>query len=199
MFYHAWDSKDDYKVAPWRTVDVKPLKDINEVEQLYHPERFLVEMSRSFHVDPTTKGYNMAPAAQQKNASNILSQIHSRQQVRNLFKQYIEETKEVYDLVIMTRFDINISGLPVFDGKKLLFPGTHPERPHIFNDTLFMATPDDFLAAMDMEDNITRYVTTGVNGEAIQLNMEELLSGSLIDHGLFAKCQKTNEVDVALF
>lgn len=199
VFYHTWESKEPYSVAPWRNdIETTPLEDIEKIKNLYLPKKHVVEASKIFPIDTSSPGYLMAPLSQQKNANNIVSQVYSRQMVRNLLRDYASEHKIVYDLVIMTRFDIFISNLPLHQDKKIYFADTHPERPHIFNDTLIMANHTNFLEMMDIYPNLNRYLTLGVRGKPVQFNMEELLTGSLIDHNLLSVSEKRNDLNISL-
>lgn len=206
VFYHTWDSKDNYQVSPWRkNICTLPLKDIRDVEELYKPTRYAIEIPKTFDVDKTTPGFLMTPFYQHNNVNNVASQIHSRQIVRNLLENYVIETKTNYDLVIMTRFDINIESLPEPKKDKIYFTSDYPERPYFFNDNLFMSNYTAFLQVFDIEPNLTRYMTVGIMNPLdegkltfVHYNTEELIVGSLMDHDLLKICEKRSDMKISL-
>lgn len=185
VFFHTWDSKEDYRVSPWRRIDNTPLDDVTQVAHLYKPVKHVVEPSKVFDVDKNTLGYKNTPDSQKLNASNILSQIQSRQMVRDLLEG------ETYDLVIMTRFDIGIQSLPSFTAGKILFSDQH--REGVFEDNFVMCDQRDFLRLFDIEKNLSRYTSQGVI-----LNMEELLSASIRDNSMEERCEKNVELKIFL-
>lgn len=201
VFLHTWDSKEDYRVSPWRyPISATPLQNINDIYQMYKPLSSLIEPARIFDVDTSLPGYLKASPAQQRNASNILSQIHSRQMVRDILFAYTRDNNITYDFIIATRFDIKIQELPLPQEQIIFFSDLHMDRPTIFNDNLVICNQQDFIDMFNIETNCSRYLTSGPrngNGPSI-LNMEELLTCSLIDNSLLVRCRKTAEIKIEL-
>lgn len=191
VFIHSWDSKVPYSVSPWRPINPTPLADPEDIVHLYRPKKIEIEPAKVFSPDsyPRLVEATTNPA-QRKNIPNILSQLHSRQRVRDLFLQALHEGNS-YDLVIATRFDIQIHSLPVFNGG-ILFTDTHPERPHIFNDNLVMLTPEDFTVLFNFEPLLLKLEQEG----KVPLNMEDVLTQSLTVSQLLTKARKTGEIQI---
>lgn len=109
-----------YEASPWRKIDEKILfienQNIvkNDINQLYKPiyylydppldknnEKILIE----FEYIRKSKAYINSNNATKNNIYNNFSQIYSRNKVKDLFENYITDTKTNYDIVISTRFD----------------------------------------------------------------------------------------------
>ena len=117
IFYHVWKEKDNssYDASPWRKINQIHLHVENsrvichEVGQLYRPKECMVEESiHQFgeYIYQDTLAYRLTTnPTMRKNINNTLSQLYSRNQVRNVFATYIYKTGKKYDMVIMCRFD----------------------------------------------------------------------------------------------
>ena len=201
VFYHTWDSKDPYDISPWHLQDSTPLDNIDKVKLLYNPISYAVEIPRKFEINTTSLGYKKSQHP--NNSNNIYSQVHSRQMVRNLLFEYTKE-EEKYDLVIATRFDIDDRQITNTDNTKIHFSQTHMNRPYIFDDNIVVMNQQDFLNIFNLETKLDTYLTKGpevyekiplTNDTLIILggtviNMEPLLTASIIDNNCYHKCVK---------
>lgn len=189
VYIHTWDSKIPYQVSPWRPIDPTPLSNPQEIIRLYSPRKIQIEEARVFSPEkyPHLVQATINPF-QRQNIPNIISQLYSRQRVRDLF---VKEG-ESYDLVIATRFDIQIDSLPKFNGGEILFANTHPERPHIFNDNLVMLSQKSFIQLFNFEPLLDELEKNG----KVPLNMEEILTQSLISSNLLSHAKKTEEIQI---
>lgn len=212
IFFHSWETDTKYDVSPWRIVDNAKI-DLDGVIKLYKPKSFLVEKSMTFYPSLGV-GYNKTPYV--KNSSNILSQYYSRTMVRNIFLSYCQNNSVSYDVVIATRFDINICKFPPeLNPEKILFCISHPTRPLIFNDNIIISNANNFIKLFNIYPNINRYILAGPCQKYAEqypnsrdktaiffgtvINSEELLSASLIDNDLIKSAEKTALLEVALF
>ena len=108
FFFHCWliNENEKYNVSPWRKIENKFIvynKDIiNDLIKLYKPKAYEFENQKNFDYKNI------------KNSNNILSQMYSRNKVKNLFNLY----NMTYDFVIMSRFD-NIYVIPSINLNKI--------------------------------------------------------------------------------
>lgn len=215
VFCHFWYSEkhEPYTGPPWRKINNQPLKKPEDLLSLYKPIKWLHEEPREFKVDTSTVGFQKSRGV---NASNILSQIHSRQSVRDILLDYCKESNTTYDYVIVTRYDILITKLPenIFAfANNILVPGTHLNRPLAVNDNFGVYRFEDFSKVFNFRERLDRLLTNGpgcieeisafksmddyrsiIGGT--KLNMEEILVGSILDCGLFSKVVKSIELEV---
>ena len=210
VFFHAWETDKEYEASPWRPVN-KNKVNLEEVVNLYKPKSYLIEKSMTFF-PPLGNGYDKT--SHKNNCSNILSQFYSRTSVRNVFLNYCQTNSKEYDIVIVTRFDINIIKLPsVLNSLNISFCMFHQDRPLIFNDNMIISGVENFIKLFNFYPNLNRFVIQGpntkndyghmkhseyiLNGTAI--NAEEFLSASLIDNDLFGFTEKNIDLQTELF
>lgn len=117
FFYHAWTlhEGDVYCAGPWRNIDKNQLtykpNVIAELNNLYHPvahsyENQINTFDEKLYIN--TIAYNNTLDQKCKNnINNVLSQMYSRNKVRNTFNDYIVKNNVHYDTVMMCRFDYN--------------------------------------------------------------------------------------------
>lgn len=184
------------------------------VIEIYKPKSFLVEKSTIFY-HSLGKGYVKTPLLQKHNCSNILSQYYSRTACKNIFLSYCQTNKVKYDIVIATRFDINIISFPeTLDANKIVFSRFHMERPLVFNDNIVICSSENFLKLFNLFPNINKYVLEGPSGEPKKyedspdkerifggtvINSEELLCANLIDNNLFDFTEKSEKLQSNLY
>jgi len=165
----------------------------SEVEKLYNPVAMQVEKSHEFPEYRDSPSYLEADSIHQKNSSNILSQIHSRQCVRDILSRYSAENNVIYDIVIMTRFDNVIEKIiSNIHEDCIYFSDTHGER-EIFNDNLIVTNQENFLKLMNIEKILPKLL---YQTPAIKFNIEELIVESAIYNRLLHKCRKTSEIRI---
>lgn len=204
VFYHVWDTEEEkYSTSEFNPYTIRTtLKDIGEVERLYKPKAFKVEMSRVFPVNKEQDIYINSTFAHRKNASNTLSQLYSRNQVCNVFKDYCDRTGTTYDLVIHTRFDIKIIGLPTELDSSMIYTTTI-ELKNMTSDQLFIFSPTNFIKIFgDIVEKTNRYAEFGYPNNpwesTLQYHPEQLMSASIFDENLFEKCILTPDVNIQL-
>lgn len=113
IFFHTWVSDKKFEASPWRKINDEELifeKEIlmKDLIELYSPKKHIFEnVIDSFDTNFLKESliYKNTPSKHINNLYNTLSQMYSRNQVRNIFEEYINETNIHYDFVITTRFD----------------------------------------------------------------------------------------------
>ncbi len=129
--------------------------------------------------------YKNSDIRKKNNTYNILSQIYSRNKVRDLFNFYVEKNNVEYDMVISTRFDgflfpINYS-LNDVDKTKIYTSSIHCPR-FIIPDSFLIIPIEIYLKWFDLYKNCKNIINnTEINkkineiGEKLEINMEEYL------------------------
>ncbi len=199
FYYHTWTLSNDetYSHSNYRKIDVQELaydKNILEkINALYQPKAYLAEPSKTFRYENiesslafvnTSDVNKVAPRI-----SNTLSQIYSRQQVRNLLMYVVQNEPLHYDLVITSRFDmlreINIS-LDNLDCRKIYVSNYHKPR-YIFQDSLFILGMDGYFKMFNIFNNLlylidNKKLNTRVNEyrEKLMLVPESLIFANYI-------------------
>ena len=187
FFFHCWiDENITYKTSPWRKIDKKTLfignQDIvkKELNQLYNPVSHLYEKALDMNKESNliefikkSKSYLNSNKAKQDNIYNILSQIYSRNKVKDLFENYITYTKTNYDIVVSTRFDglsfpnkIDISNI---QNKYIYILPTYKSR-YIIPDNFLIIPPKIYIKWFNLYNNIKDLI----NNEKIELVMNKL-------------------------
>lgn len=187
FFFHCWiDDNITYKASPWRKIDKKPLfvenQDIikKELNQLYNSVSHLYEKPLDINKESDlielikkSKSYLNSNKSKQDNIYNALSQIYSRNKVKDLFENYIISTKINYDIVISTRFDgfsfpdkIDISNI---QNKYIYILPTHKSR-YIIPDNFLIIPPEIYIKWFNLYNNIKDLI----NNEKIELVMNKV-------------------------
>lgn len=203
IFFHCWigDENTKYECSPWRTIDEKSLfignttylK--NDILQLYNPITYLYENPLDKNSDTILMeieyikesiSYVNSCTPTKNNIYNTLSQIYSRNKVKDLFENYITNTNTTYDMVISTRFDghdfpmnINISKYAATN--KIYTSPMHRPRA-IIADNFLIIPPEIYINWFDLYKNIKNIINNTeielkLNNihETLIFNMEELL------------------------
>jgi hypothetical protein len=213
VFFHTWKIKETetFESSPWRPVD-RSYKNPDNAVTLYTPKSYIIEEAKTFEPNGTilsSKGYDKTQ--NKNNISNTFSQMYSRKKVRDIFLEYTKTNNVVYDIVVMCRFDIYILELNLGS----LQPGFIyfkyyeflKDRPYIFADSLIISNQKDFIDLFNLE--VEKYIMKGPDNtgskpldedlynisEGTRINAEELLSASILDHGLFERCKSIKEID----
>jgi hypothetical protein len=149
--------------------------------------QFDIKSSLAYNNTKNTKHYGQ-DIYLKHNENNILSQLYSRNKVRNLLFSY--DNKDKYDMVIMTRFD-NVNDLPPFD-----FRNKHINKVYVSNmrksrnilpDVFIVSPLSYFLTWFDIYNNL-KYVINNEEidkkmneqGEELIINAEELILSSYL-------------------
>jgi len=201
FFFHCWiDDNIEYETSPWREIDNKTLfienQNIvkNDINQLYKPisylyekpldknkETYLIEME---YIQQSI-AYKNSIQSKKNNIYNTISQIYSRNKVKDLFETYITNTKTNYDIVITTRFDgycfpnnLDISNI---QKNKIYASSFHIPR-YIIPDNFLIIPPEIYINLFNIYKNIKNIINnkeleTKMNNinEMLDFNMEELL------------------------
>lgn len=206
FFFHCWiDDNIKYETSSWRKIDKKTLfiknQNIvkNDLLKLYKPisclyekpldknnEKNLIEYIRK------SKAYMNSNQAKKDNIYNTLSQIYSRNKVKDLFEQYITNTKTNYDIVISTRFDgycfpkkIDLSKI---DKTKIYTAAARLIPRYIIPDNFLIIPQEIYVNWFNLYKNINNVVNnekievkTNYINQKFEFNMEEyLLSNYLL-------------------
>jgi hypothetical protein len=165
FFFHTWHSEtiEYYEYSPWGNCD--PLNDckihldtIKNLIDIYKPIEYLVEEPKTFEISEwlsESYAYNnkiLTPII----INNVMSQIYSKEQVKNIFQKYHSN----YDLVICSRFDLfkDITiDLYNIDTSKLYVSNLHRPR-NIFPDHIFICNPKMFCKILNMYSNLPNLV-----------------------------------------
>jgi len=113
FFFHTWiiNENERYNVSPWRNINNNEMIHNNcetDLISLYKPsayefEKQIDQFDENLYINSIV--YNNAPNYIKKNTNNILSQFYSKNKVRNILCNYINNKNEKYDAVIVCRFD----------------------------------------------------------------------------------------------
>jgi len=112
VFCHTWDIEESVTSSWWKENkgDNPPTPTVNrqEIEEAYHPVKLIIEPSIQF--DESAYKINASiPVA------GILSMLHTQRRAFELLKEYEEENKFRYDVIIKTRFDLLYELSPEFN------------------------------------------------------------------------------------
>jgi len=196
FFFHCWiDDNIKYEASNWRRIDEKTLfienQDIvkNDLNQFYKPISCLFEKPLDKNNESTiieieyikeSKSYiNCVNKPHlQSNIFNIFSQIYSRNKVKDLFENYITDTKTNYDIVISARFDGHDfpSGMDISNIQKNKIYAMSMHKPRqVIPDNFIILPPEVYINLFNIYKNIKNLI----NNEKIELemnNMNELLA-----------------------
>jgi hypothetical protein len=178
FYYHTWilNSNDSYyRHSENRHVNMEELKGdkdiITNLNLLYNPKAHIFEESKSSYFDIQTKeqirstiAYSNTPNYHNEEfrISNTMSQLYSRQQVRNLLYNIIQTEKIEYDFVIMIRFDflnkitVNIDLNNI--NKQLIYVSDIHKPSKLFADGIFLLNVDNFFKMFNIYDNLDNLI-----------------------------------------
>ena len=203
FFFHCWtiEKGQTYPHSPWRTIN-KNSRNYSEnvvehLNQLYNPcamshEQQITDFPKSLYDDTIAyKEYTVNNPALLKNINNTLSQMYSRNKVRNLLYNHMKEHNSNYDFVIMTRFDYKYSpniNLNYLDTSTVYAADTLCPRK-LIPDTFIISPTNVFLDWFNIYDEIESVInnldlmnTVLKFGEHISLNPEQLIFAKYILH-----------------
>jgi hypothetical protein len=170
FYYHTWilnSNESYYTHSEYRNINQEELKGdkdiITKLNLLYNPKAYVFEESKSNYFDIKAKDEVVNSLAYSRTnghkevfrISNTLSQLYSRQQVRNLLYHTIETEKIEYDCVIMIRFDflkpINVT---INLNKQLIYVSNIHYPRKIFADAIFLLSVENFFKMFNIYDNL---------------------------------------------
>lgn len=218
FFFHCWiDDNVVFDHSPWRYLDVneltindqKPVR--NYLNNFYKPVSYLYETpldknkysdeiqriknSEFGTVNSTKKecSNHISENEVLNNAYNTLSQIYSRNKVRNLLKKHIEDTNTHYDMVICTRFDgidfpieMDIANIKETN----IYASTKYKPRYIIPDNFLITPTKVFLKWFDFYENLNNLMNNKKlklevekYNEKYKFNAEEILLINFLFHG----------------
>jgi hypothetical protein len=201
FFYHAWtlNEGDVYCASPYRYIDVNDLSYkpdvIAELNKLYKPVAYSCEnqintFDEKIYMNAIAYRKTLNPMSK-KNINNTLSQMYSRNKVRNTFNDYIVKNNVHYDAVMMCRFDYgsNITiNLQNFDLSKVIVSSYHSPRK-IIPDGCFIMPTNVFLDWFNIFENLYAILNNAelqiiINkyNENYGISQEEIIFASYLFH-----------------
>ena len=172
FYYHTWilnSNNSYYRHSEYRNINAEELKGekdiITQLNLLYNPKAYVFEESKlSFDIETTDEFINSIAYSNTTDnnkgfrLSNTLSQLYSRQQVRNLLYDIIQSEKIKYDFVIISRFDflneINVDiDLNNINNQLIYLRSIYAPRI-IFQDAIFLLGVENFLKMFNIYDNL---------------------------------------------
>ena len=209
FFFHCWiDDNIKYKCSPWRNINEKDLfidnQDHvkNDISQLYKPISCLYEkpldenndiLLTDFEYIKKSRAYSNSNKMIKNNMYNTYSQFYSRNKVKDLFEEYITNTKTKYDMVISTRFDG--FGFPTdfkfstMQKNKIYTSSVHRPR-YIIPDTFLIIPSEIYINWFNFYKNIKNIInnmeidTKIINiNEKMIFNSEEMLLSNYLFYG----------------
>lgn len=114
FFFHAWilNDKQRFSASPWRNLGEQELtfrEDcVQDLMALYQPQAYEFEKSID-HFDDTVYqdsiAWHNSTERKKQNIHNTLSQLYSKNKVRDILQDHMAKSGETYETVIMCRFD----------------------------------------------------------------------------------------------
>ena len=175
FYYHTWTLPNDsthYSHSEYRNIpkeDLKGDKDIiTKINSLYNPKAYLFEVSKHFDIEKNNEYINSIAYLNTSEynkgirISHTLSQLYSKQQVRNLLYNTIEKANIKYDFVITSRFDflkeINLNiDLNNIDNQKIYVSNFLKPR-YIFSDNILLLGVENYFKLLNIYDNLSNLI-----------------------------------------
>ena len=207
FFFHCWiDNNIKYEHSPWRKIDEETLiignqESIkNDIFQLYKPISYLYEkplikdiLLTEMEYIKNSLAYVNSRVQIKNNIYNTYSQLYSRNKVKDLFEQYIIDTKTNYDMVISTRFDgfdfpksFKISNIQ----KNKIYTSSICLPRYIIPDNFLIIPPEIYINWFNLYKNIKNIINSKeiemkINNfnEKMEFNMENILFSSYLFNG----------------
>jgi hypothetical protein len=159
----------------------------NPVDHIY--EHQIYDFDDTLYKNTLAYNNTLVNETKKNNINNVISQLYSRNKVRNLLNDYIKNTQIEYDMIIMSRFDID--NLPVLqlnnlDVSKVYISNVHFPRK-IIPDNFIISSTNIFFQWFDIFDNFKNIIDNyellkdiQLLGETIDINTEELILANFI-------------------
>ena len=195
FFFHAWTIQKDesYLHSPWRDIHEDKLKYNESMKEdllkFYNPILYEYENQiTNFNTDQyiNTLAYKNMNEIKRVNLPNFLSNMYSKNKVRNLLYKHCVEKNVVYDFIVMVRFDyggIVELDLNTLDKNKTYVTAYHAPRK-LFTDAFIICPQYLFLEWFNIFNYLPHLVNNEVLhsfiqgiGEVFELNPEVFLYG----------------------
>ena len=198
FFIHVWklENNEKYQYSPWRNINANDLivKNneiiIEDLIKLYNPikyeyENSINEFDKKIYNNSIIYNNTLYNSKKINNIDNTLSQIYSKNKVRNLLYNYTSENHKEYDMVIMTRIDYETTINFVLDNtinrNKVYVSNIHVPRK-ILPDNFIVCSFNKFMNMFNIYENLFNIVNNNdlqnkfknIN-ERFCINAEELL------------------------
>jgi hypothetical protein len=164
IFCHTWDIEESVTASWWKEHQPgdKPSATVNaaEIEEKYHPVRYLIEPSRQFD----DSGYDIPSSIP---VAGILSMLHSQREAFRLLEEHSNENNVSYDVIIKTRYDLLYEIAPPFSklvsqsviDNCLFLPTSNPyELGGSFSDVFVIGPANLIRAYFSFADNFKNVV-----------------------------------------
>ena len=166
------NEKTFYSHSEYRNIpkeDLKGDKDIiTKINSLYNPKAYLFEESKHFDIEKNNEYINSIAYLNTPEfnkgirISHTLSQLYSKQQVRNLLYNTIEKENIKYDFVITSRFDflkeINLNiDLNNIDNQKIYVSNFLKPRD-LFSDNILLLGVENYFKLLNIYDNLSNII-----------------------------------------
>jgi hypothetical protein len=209
FFFHCWgDNNTLLNHSPWRNINTIYIENFETIKKdlikLYNPRKYKFQKPiQKFDTNTIQQSiaYNNMSNIKKNNIHNTLSQIYSRNEVRNILNEYIEKTNTKYDMVISTRFDynnkINLKLDNINDTKTYVSSSDRPR--YILPDNFIVCPVQTYLEWFNLYNNLSNIINNNnleieikKLNENLELNMEEYLLANYlyyyrIDDVIFSK------------
>ena len=165
FYYHTWtlpNEKTFYSHSEYRNIpkeDLKGDKDIiTKINSLYNPKAYIFEESKHFEIEKNNEYINSIAYLNTPEfnkgirISHLLSQLYSKQQVRNLLYNTIEKENIKYDFVITSRFDflkeINLK----------IYVSNFLKPRDLFSDNILLLGVENYFKLLNIYDNLPNII-----------------------------------------
>jgi hypothetical protein len=174
VFFHTWIDEHNtyYDASNWRNINSNDLlidKDIiKKLVDLYKPKEYCFDNPINFNQDSYKNNtpYDLSDTNYKNTISNTISQLYSRQRVRDIFLNYVSNENINYDFVIGCRFDfLNQINLNLFEIDNSL----------IYSSSIITGILQNFFISVSNTENYLK-ITNIFNNLLKMVNNEELIN-----------------------
>jgi hypothetical protein len=185
FFMHCWG--DDNIVFECgihnvniNNIDIFTVKDFSKIKSdlLEHYKPVAYEFEKPIHFTSLTnvrksKMFKNTRPKFKNNFRNIVSQLYTRNKVRDILQNYIKDNNTYYDLVITTRYDYHDSIGSFFIDDNFDINKAHVSNFHknsyVFGDNFIACPLNIYLEWFDCYNNIPKIVNNSVNEAKLKL------------------------------
>jgi len=199
FFMHAWCADNiKYNVSPWRKFDENILNITNsdkikkDIIEYYNPICYEFQKSiDNFDLNniKNTIAYSNSNDIIKNNSNNFLSQIYSRNKVRDLFYNHVKTLNINYDMIITMRFDMTNSisfSLKNINTNKIYVGNAHYPR-YLLPDNIIICPQHVYIKWFDIYNNLSNIINNDkLNllmkhyNEILILNPEQIITANYL-------------------